>query len=378
MAKNDTYLKRYVSFINHRIGRDVPDEYVERHHILPVSLFKEYKKTNENIISLTGREHFIAHWMLAKCLKSNKMWFAFNQMRRVGDGSSILYTYARQEISRCISEANSGKIRTKEHMDAIKASFKGKAPARIMSTNEACWLATDDIRWDSGEAIPLARGRRHTQETKEKISAANAGKQHYIHEISNEIRMFAPDSVQDGFVLYINPQWFESTVSDTVWAYNKITNTHVRISEDNIPTGYKKGRNHVGWSSVNAATTLRYIDLYTKQYCLLESHEVRHDRHARFEGHKIENINVMSMNGLVAVGIDNILQLLKFNDIIISRDELKHNVVKKPHHNNGVEMREFREKHSGKTLKEIGVEVMKLTEFKMVATEEVYCNDGRY
>ena len=52
--------------------------YVEKHHIIP----KAEGGTNEanNLVNLTGREHFLAHWLLFKIYKSPAMARAFRLM----------------------------------------------------------------------------------------------------------------------------------------------------------------------------------------------------------------------------------------------------------------------------------------------------------
>lgn len=52
--------------------------YTERHHVVPRAL----GGTNdaENLVALTAREHFIAHWLLAK-MHGGTMWVAFLRMK---------------------------------------------------------------------------------------------------------------------------------------------------------------------------------------------------------------------------------------------------------------------------------------------------------
>lgn len=57
--------------------------YVEKHHIVPKSLRGTDDKNN--LVFLSGREHFICHWLLVKMTHGNdyeKMVFALNGMRR--------------------------------------------------------------------------------------------------------------------------------------------------------------------------------------------------------------------------------------------------------------------------------------------------------
>ena len=72
------YVKVYIDFIKSRLDRKIiHDEYYERHHIIPRSIFDDLEVQNQlnvfgikgkwskkNIIELTGREHFFAHELL--------------------------------------------------------------------------------------------------------------------------------------------------------------------------------------------------------------------------------------------------------------------------------------------------------------------------
>ena len=82
IIKSSHYLNRYIKFISSIKSNRNIDTYCEMHHICPSSLFPEYKSLVEykwNGILLTAREHFIAHWMLARAF--NKcMGFAFRMM----------------------------------------------------------------------------------------------------------------------------------------------------------------------------------------------------------------------------------------------------------------------------------------------------------
>lgn len=58
------------------------DGYIERHHILPKSLGGD--KSAENLVRLTGREHFIAHACLVRCTTGQdhiKMVYALHYMQ---------------------------------------------------------------------------------------------------------------------------------------------------------------------------------------------------------------------------------------------------------------------------------------------------------
>ena len=98
------YVKVYIDFIKTRLDQKIiHDEYYERHHIIPRSIFDDLEVQNQlnvfgiegkwskkNIIELTGREHFFAHELLqAMNISQNqkiKMTYALNILASRGLG----------------------------------------------------------------------------------------------------------------------------------------------------------------------------------------------------------------------------------------------------------------------------------------------------
>lgn len=81
MYLDNKYTKWYKSIISKAQTRAL-DSYTEKHHIIPRSL----GGTNlpDNLVKLTGREHFICHWLLMKMVTGparEKMIYAFRMMR---------------------------------------------------------------------------------------------------------------------------------------------------------------------------------------------------------------------------------------------------------------------------------------------------------
>ncbi len=83
MFCNNKYTRWYYQIISRAQTRQISSEcYTEVHHIIP----KSFGGTNDsnNLVTLSGREHFIAHWLLTKMVSGTKqkyqMWNAFSCM----------------------------------------------------------------------------------------------------------------------------------------------------------------------------------------------------------------------------------------------------------------------------------------------------------
>lgn len=367
-TKDHRYLKRYIAFMEACSTQSInKSQYSEKHHILPKSLYPEYKKNPKNIVLLTGKQHYIAHWMLAKALDSSEMWFAFNQMRRIAK-NGILYEYAREKISTAISKANTGKKRSKEHMKKIIMSTKNKKRAMLKETKTILFVNNDDERWLTGELTSVKTGYKHTQKTKNKIGKANKGKKWFINE-NQDVKMFRPDEVPIGFVPYDNPNWHNPTCPDTVWYYDPTTGEQVRLNKyEKVKEKLIKGRNPDlcnGFQHINHSESKVYLDLKNKKYSLIDPFEKK-SYHVNFTGHSINKIMICIFKDKdVIVGAENILRYLKNKKIFITRNELKEKYIKNPHHNNTAETKIFRNKHKGKNINDIGIYITTLNDFEL-------------
>lgn len=97
------YLKIYASLTNaDRLkGRSKKSGIYEKHHILPKSLGGTNDKSN--LVLLTPREHYLAHWLLFKIYSGAdkaKMAYAFFQMTRVNSQHSRQITSRQYERAR--------------------------------------------------------------------------------------------------------------------------------------------------------------------------------------------------------------------------------------------------------------------------------------
>lgn len=142
------YQKRYNNLIDH-YKNIVIEGYVERHHIIPKCMGGTDDITN--LVALTPRAHFIAHYLLHRAYPDNiKLAQAFgmmtannsNQQRKF---SSKMYDLARTARSSSLkgkprpewvkekmrvpkgNTSNYKKPKSKEHAAKISESLKGKS-----------------------------------------------------------------------------------------------------------------------------------------------------------------------------------------------------------------------------------------------------------
>lgn len=135
-------------------------EYVERHHILPRSL----KGSNErsNIIQLTARKHFLAHWLLTKFTTGKarqSMLHAFGAMSTLRERrclSSWQYELARLAMR----DARLGTTHTKEAKQKNREAHLGIEQS-------------EKTRRKRGESL---KGHVTREETRKKIGKAHEGR----------------------------------------------------------------------------------------------------------------------------------------------------------------------------------------------------------
>jgi len=226
---NNHYYNRYLKLLEH--SRNNPPNEGERHHIVPKCIGGTDEE--ENIILLGYREHYIAHYLLAKAYPDHQnLWYAFKMMKRVCEGKSVLYESARKYITRLlkgdkerakkISAALTGKIFTEEHCDNIKASKIGEKNPMYNKNHKDSTL--EKMR-ENG-----LRGRKmyHHIET---------GKNIYLKE-EEEV----PDDYQEGAgTSYREKQKIRKY--SMKWFHDPETKEQMRLGHDELPPkGYIKGR----------------------------------------------------------------------------------------------------------------------------------------
>lgn len=119
------YKKHYVNLIQSRIHRTTKtDVYYEKHHIIP----KCWGGTNskKNIIHLTAREHYVAHWLLYRMRPNStgtalafwKMTFPGGKFleKREYTISSRMYAEAKEAMAEANRKLNTGKKVKPQHL----------------------------------------------------------------------------------------------------------------------------------------------------------------------------------------------------------------------------------------------------------------------
>lgn len=148
---NKEDITKYLDFIDSCITPNL-DEYGEKHHILPKSIFPEYKSERKfpwNIKRLYAKDHFIAHYLLYKIYPNNykilhgwKILFSnrFGELRqdflsyyadqyeeiRIKHSEFMRNKEITEETRKKMSESGRKKIFTKEHKENMKIAHTGK------------------------------------------------------------------------------------------------------------------------------------------------------------------------------------------------------------------------------------------------------------
>jgi hypothetical protein len=188
------YQKVYDDLIAKCQERQSVDGYKERHHIIPKSLGGSNNLSN--LVDLTAREHFVAHFLLAK-LHGGNQWLSINRMRGSDDFyiNSRLYEVARKEIAKATSKrfkgvAKSEETRAKMSVSARQYHKTDLKPEKIKRGEEGYVSPIKGIPrptpWRIG-AIPANKGVSPSNEAKAKMSAAGKGRKQTPEQVAKRV-----------------------------------------------------------------------------------------------------------------------------------------------------------------------------------------------
>jgi hypothetical protein len=173
--EKEIHILRYQKFIESRKNRIIPENvYTEKHHIIPKSLGGN--NFPDNLITLTAREHFIAHLILWKAY-GEPMTIAFWMMqhrciktcKHSCKITSRQYEVLKKDFSEKISETNRSRFCTEETKKKISESHKG----------EKCYLFGKHLSEETRKKIGEWGKNRHPSEvTLKKMGKAQKGRVH--------------------------------------------------------------------------------------------------------------------------------------------------------------------------------------------------------
>jgi hypothetical protein len=175
---DNKYTTTYYSIISNAKSRVLENTYTEKHHIIPKSLGGD--NSDANLVTLTAREHFICHRLLTKMLSDkndlNKMIYALIRIStspygdrkissRVFETIKNLPRFHSDETKAKISKATSGK----------NNPMYGKIAWSKGLTKETSPLVKQISENNKGR-VPHNKGKKHTAESKDKMSKARKGR----------------------------------------------------------------------------------------------------------------------------------------------------------------------------------------------------------
>jgi NUMOD3 motif len=209
------YEKWYSSIIENAQARNGVNGYSEVHHILPKSMGGTNDR--ENLVELTAREHFIAHWLLVKIHKDGEEhWKMLNalrmmraensshkryeskitarvyenlkeeyaklqSMRYTGAGNGMYGKTHSDEAKEKLRIANTGKTLTEEQRRKVGESKLGKKREKFNDE----WMAKLKEA-NTGESNPM-HGKIHSDETREKMREKAMGRKYSAETIAKRV-----------------------------------------------------------------------------------------------------------------------------------------------------------------------------------------------
>ena len=163
MVKSQHHYSRYKRFMDALKGQSV-DGYCEVHHIVPRSLGGS--DDVDNLIRLTARQHFVAHWMLARALggSASRAFFMMSNFGKYGKVNSTTYAIARQEYAEQVSQQLKGKPSQCPFSEETKQKMREAKLGR-------------SLREETKQKLRIAMlGQKRGPEFAAKVSAAKRGK----------------------------------------------------------------------------------------------------------------------------------------------------------------------------------------------------------
>lgn len=160
----DDLMQSRLSIKKERYAQKKQGAYFEGHHIIPKAkggVGTSHNGVNHpNIVFLTAREHFLAHWLLWRIYRDRSSALAFHKMMSTNDRQT------RTKSSRGYEEARLAFSETN------KGNQYGKGKTRVQSEEQKRKQSETMKGKYAGELNPFY-GRTHSVETRKKIGDKN-------------------------------------------------------------------------------------------------------------------------------------------------------------------------------------------------------------
>ena len=132
--------------------------YFEKHHIIPKC--KGGDNSKDNLLLLTAREHYLAHWLLWLIYRDRQMALAFHKMSSINKNQKrIISSKDYERVREVYRETNIGNTYGKAHKGRKISNEQRKAQSIKMKNKF------------NGDDNPFY-GKTHTDEFKNKLSDA--------------------------------------------------------------------------------------------------------------------------------------------------------------------------------------------------------------
>lgn len=332
--KDAPELKRYMEFvINNKITKG-EDPHGEKHHLFPRALYPQFKREKWNIFYLRAADHIRAHYYLYKALPNNaKVLFALNMMLNRGDkgknftfskiqidkmfeGRDVEREYAefRQKVSKIISKTNKGRKRSEEGKQRQSEQMRGLMTVRDKNGNTYS-VEHNDPRVLSGEFVHICVGRKHTEETKRKMSENGIKGKVCVHNEQGEILFVSEEEACKYERGYTDEQKkiVSDAVTDSYFYTNEETGKTIRVKKgDEVPAGYIRKREKrggfVGFDDINK--NARAYDIKEHKFVMIPKQGVDFQRYIIQPPAKLEDVNYVKINRVVYIAVQDLCNYL--------------------------------------------------------------------
>jgi hypothetical protein len=157
------YALVYGQLIQRAISREVIG-YTEKHHIIPKCMGGT--NASKNIVRLTAREHFIAHRLLTRMYPDVRgTWYALIAMGRLAAFKSKIFASERQKAANC-RRGTKYTEESRQKMSIAKAGKPSVSPNTCFKPGQPSWS-----KGKMGEEAP-GYGTRRTLEQRLRMGQA--------------------------------------------------------------------------------------------------------------------------------------------------------------------------------------------------------------